>query len=464
MTSLILIIFVILGVLFWRFWVNEAILIPEEAEALKNRQANKEQEAFFETELTDSSNNAEIIQFVYLKSFSDLRDDFLREGRDFLEVNLEKEKVRLYNQGVLIQEMDILTLGEREHWGGSAAGLYRIESGNKLSYSIVSEVYMPHALHYYGKYYLHGEPYYPGGEKLVSDFSGGCIRLSDQDALELYNLVEIGLPVLVVDNERQEYFYENNFASDFPDITANSYLVADLDSGFVLAEKNSNQKRPVASITKLMTAIVLAENVVLTESIAVRPEMLTAYGSIQGLDVGQRFRVIELFYPLLIESSNNVGEILSYFLGRDRTIRLMNNKAPSLLMSDSVFVDPHGLSEGNISTARDVFKILRYTLMNRPPLMEISRGETVRNFGPIKFDLTEMWNKNIFANDPSFIGGKTGFILASRYTGAMAFEFLNQEGDSRRIAIIYLGSENAKSDVQSIYGWITKNFSLVPSY
>ncbi len=416
-----------------------------------------ETEEFFDDDI-------KIIQLVHLRSFSDTRDDFLTQRKDFLEVNLEKEKVRLYRQGTLVKEADILALGEREHWGGSAAGLYRIKSADRRRYSTVSGVYMPYALRYYGKYYLHGEPYYPGGRKLLSDLSGGCIRLFDKDAEEFYNLVEIDLPVLVVDQERKDYFYENNFISDFPDITADAYLVADIDSGFVLAEKNSGQKRPIASIAKLMTAVVLAENANLTDAIMVRPEMITAFGSTRGLEAGQTFRVVELFYPLLIESSNNAAEVLSYFLGRAGTIRLMNIKTSSLLMPDSVFVDPHGLSEGNISTARDVFQMLRYVLMNRLPLMQISRSRLVRNFGPIKFDLSKMQNRNIFAEDAGFIGGKTGFILASRYTGAMVFNFQDAEGGSRRIAIIYLGSESDKSDVQRIHGWITENFFLISVY
>ena len=54
-----------------------------------------------------------------------------------------------------------------------------------------AEAYMPMALHFYGKYFVHGEPYYEGGEKILSDASGGCIQLQDSDAIAFYDMGEI---------------------------------------------------------------------------------------------------------------------------------------------------------------------------------------------------------------------------------------------------------------------------------
>ena len=71
---------------------------------------------------------------------------------------------------------DIVAKGDPNEWGGSPAGSYYVISKQRVAYSSVSEVYMPWSIRYYGKYYIHGEPYYPGGEKLNSSTSGGCIR------------------------------------------------------------------------------------------------------------------------------------------------------------------------------------------------------------------------------------------------------------------------------------------------
>jgi len=409
--------------------------------------------SFLPTNLDDTMKSP-----VYLKEISDIKNDFISESKNFLEINFSEMEVRLYQEGKLIKEVPILAVGDPQSWGGSAAGLYKIMSGNKLSFSIVSEVYMPYALRYYGKYYLHGEPYYPDGKKLISSVSGGCIRLSDKDAKDIYELTELDMPVLVIDKEKDYYQYPNKKLSDFPEISAESYLAADLDSGFVFAEKNSDEKLPIASLAKLMTALVVAENVDLRKSMLVEPEMLQVYGTTQGLEAGKRFRVVELFYPLLIESSDDAAEVLGYFLGRGKTIKMMNEKTKAILMGNTEFVDLRGFDAKNVSTARDLFHLARYILNNRPPLLEITKGKQVRSFGEVRFNVKDFWNENVFIDDPSFVGGKTGYLPQSKYTGIFIFKFLTEDEKSRNIVIILLGSGDNQTDTQKIYKWLSENY------
>ncbi len=395
---------------------------------------------------------------IYLKLFEEVREQLISKKTDFLEVNLAEMKIGLYKNGLMTKEVSILTKGDPQNWGGSAVGIYKVISGNELSFSVISNVYMPYALRYYGKYYLHGEPYYPGGGQLDSSISGGCLRLSDQDAKLIYELTELDMPVLVIDKEKDHYEYSKQKLSESPEISAQSYLVADLDSGYVFAEKDFQKRLPVASLTKLMTAIVITENMDLRKSILVKEKMLEAYGSTEGLESGKWFRVVELFYPLLIESSNDAAEALSYFLGREKTIKLMNEKAEAIFMEQTEFVDPSGFAPENVSTARDLFYLVRYLLNNRPPILEITKGKEVLSFGEVDFEIEELWNKNVFIDDPTFVGGKTGFIKASRYTAVFIFRFTTQDGTERNIAIILLGSENNETDTQKIYKWLQENY------
>ncbi|MCK4781440.1 L,D-transpeptidase family protein [Candidatus Parcubacteria bacterium] len=397
-------------------------------------------------------------KLVELKLFDEIRQELIFKKTDFLEINLAEMKITLYKEGLAEKKVSILTKGDPQSWGGSAAGLYKIMSGNKSSFSIVSDVYMPYALRYYGKYYLHGEPYYSWGEKLISSVSGGCLRLENKDAKTIYELTEINMPVLVIDKKRDFYEYPNEKISKLPKLSAQSYLAADMDSGYILAEKKSEEQLPIASLTKLMTAVVLAENIDLRKSILIKEEMLKAYGSSDGLTAGKRFRVVELFYPLLTESSNNAAEVLSYFLGEEKTIRLMNEKTKSILMEQTRFVDTSGFGSENISTAKDLFYLGRYILNNRPPVLKITRGGEVQSFGKINFEIKNLWNKNIFGNDATFIGGKTGFIEESKNTGLFIFRFTDKNNNERNIAIILLGSENIKSDTQKIYIWLQNNY------
>jgi len=398
---------------------------------------------------------------VFLKLFEDIGEEFISDNIDFLKVNLAEMKASLYKEGLLVKEAPIVTKGNVDNWGGSASGLYKVLSGNKSSFSIGSGVYMPYALHYYGKYYIHGIPYYPGGVKLDSLFSGGCLRLKDEDAEDIYGLTELDMPVLVIDKERDDYEYMKREITELPELSAKSYLIADLDSGYVFAEKDSSQLLPIASLTKLMTALVIVENVNLKRSILVEEKMLNGYGSTKELEAGKIFGVVELLYPLLIESSNDAAEIFTYFLGREKTIRLMNEKAKFILMNQTRFTDPSGFDPGNVSTAKDLFYLARYILNNRPPILEITKGNKVRSFGDISFDIEKFWNKNVFINDPTFVGGKTGFIQESKCTAIFIFRLSNQEGVERNIAIIILGARRSKTDAQKAYMWLLDNYFVL---
>lgn len=395
---------------------------------------------------------------VYLKSFEEARKQLIFKKTDFLEINLAKMKMKVYKDGFIIKEVPILAKGDHQGWGGSAVGLYKIMSGNKLSFSTISEVYMPYALHYYGKYYIHGEPYYFWGGKIDSLISGGCLRLKDEDAKVIYELTNLDMPVLVIDKERSDYEYSKEEISNFPEISAQSYLIGDLDSGFVFAEKDSQKQLPIASLTKLMTAIVVAENVDLRRSILVKEKMLEAYGSTEGLTAGKRFRVVELFYPLLIESSNDAAEVLSSFLGREKTIKLMNEKAKAILMEQTEFVDPSGLDSKNVAATQDLFYLARYLLNNRMSILEITKGKKVLSFGEVGSEIEELWNKNVFINDPIFIGGKTGYILDSKHTALFIFRLTAPDDIERNVVIILLGSKNDKIDTQKIYKWLQDNY------
>ena len=398
----------------------------------------------------------------HLTIISDIKDDFIFNNKTFLAINLSGKKVKLYEEGELLEKIPILALGDIYNWGGTPVGLYNIMSKHRLAFSSIANVYMPYALRFYGKYFIHGQPFFPGGRQFISEISGGCVGVSNEDARSIFEFAELNMPVLIIDEKRDYFEFKGKNLSDFPEISAKSYLVVDLNSGFVFAEENSEKQLSIASLTKLMNAIVVAENIDLRRSIVVQQKMLKPRGFTKGIEAGRRFRVVELFYPLLIESSNDSAEILSGFLGRDRTIRKMNQKAEAILMKSTEFVDPHGLSLKNVSTAQDLFQLARYTLNVRQPLLEISRGNKVRSFGRVYFKIEELFNRNIFFNDPSFVGGKTGFLLQAKHSAIFIFRFSTYSEEIRNIAIILLGSENNKVDTQRIYRWLLENYSLSP--
>ncbi|MDP2950783.1 MAG: serine hydrolase [bacterium] len=398
---------------------------------------------------------------VFLADFTSLRDILKENKADFIEANLEEMKITLYQKGEKQKEADILKRGDEYSWGGTASGIYQVNSGYEIAFSAIAEVYMPYAMNFYGKYYLHGEPYYPSGAKMISEASGGCLQIKDDIAKEFFEKAELKMPFLVIDKKNDNFSYPKAETTT-PAITSNSFLVADLGTGEVLLEQNSQEQKQIASITKLMTAIVVSENVDLRKKIVVQDYMLNqGFGETESIKTGDYLDVVDLLHPLLIESSNDAAEVSAGFLGRNRTIDLMNEKAKAILMPNTNFTCPSGYATSNVSTARDLFYLARYVLNNRPLLFDISKSKEVPNFGKANFDLSVLWNKNVFSEDETFVGGKTGYIKTSGYNGLFVFKFTTKEGEERNIVFILLGTphlDEVKSNTQKLYIWVQKNY------
>lgn len=398
----------------------------------------------------------------------EFKRNLISEKSDFLEIDLVEMKAKIYQKGEKTSEFQVLAKGEYGTWGVVSVGLYKVLSRHKIAFSNAEKVYMPYAINFYGKYYIHGEPYYPDGTPLDYPFSGGCIRFSNDDAKILFESAKEGMPILITDSGFKDDGYRyslKRIISDFPKISAKSYLVADLDNGFIFSEKNSKEILPIASLTKLMTTIVVQENKDLKSQILATQKMLEPFKSFQWfkpkLEIGRYYRPVELFYPTLISSSNDTAEALSYFLGKAKTLKLMEEKAKSIGMKNTKFFEVTGLgrvikAEENLSTAQDLFHFAQYLVNIRPLILKITKGEKVTSYGPISFK--DLDNKNIFFDREDFFGGKTGYTKTAGYVGLFIFNFLTKEGQNRKVAILLLNSKDLKKDSEEILNWLKINF------
>jgi D-alanyl-D-alanine carboxypeptidase len=391
--------------------------------------------------------------------YLDLREGFLSEKKDFLEIDSTEMKVRLYSKGKTENTFPILYKKER-----LPSGLFSVQSKKKAAFSMNSGVYLPYALNYYGSCQIHGEPYSGLGQKTDSDKDMECLTLSDRDAKILFNSAKIGLPVLVIDKEIRRIKAAKLTVGDFPDISAKSFLVADIDSGQILAEKNSEVPLPIASLTKLMTAVVVEEQVDLKSAVLVKNWMLRPYGKTKSLAAGFSYPLEQLFYPLLQESSNDAAEVLNSAVPGGNAIYFMNQRARSILMEKTGFVDAHGIDVGNQATARDLFYLARYVEEFHPEIFEITKGLKPAGFSASIFPYSK--NKNLFCSDQNFIGGKTGYIIESKYNGLFLFNLPMAEGKDKRVVIIVLGAPhwqtmqgNLKGETAKILAWVRDNYS-----
>ena len=151
--------------------------------------------------------------------------------------------------------------------------------------------------------------------------------------------------------------------------TARSSIVMDLDSGRILYENNADERRLIASITKIMTCIVALENGNLEKQIKVSDEVLKMYGTSIYLEVGEKMKLIDLLYGLMLRSGNDASVVIAKAVAgsEEKFVKMMNDKAKEIGMTNTTFSNPHGLDEEtkNYSTARDMAKLSRYAYKNK---------------------------------------------------------------------------------------------------
>jgi len=172
--------------------------------------------------------------------------------------------------------------------------------------------------------------------------------------------------------------------------------------------------------------------------------------SIKRLEVNQKYNVFELLYLLLLESSNEAAQTLSYFLGPQKFVQLMNLKARAIGMENSHFVDAAGMEAENISTAQDLAILAKYLYFNRRFILDISQGKEYYIFNFRFSNLLQNFNK---LEEKEFIGGKVGLSKVSGETALSLFE-ININNQKRPIAIVALGSSDSKKDTEKILNWI----------
>ncbi len=248
----------------------------------------------------------------------------------------------------------------------------------------------------------------------------------------------------------RKYFYINKTTAP-PKISALSYIVGDLNTGEVILSKKPDEKLPIASMSKLMTALV-AKEISNTNDIAqVSKKALITQGTNGNLKIGEKIKTTELLYPLLLESSNDAAEVLAEHFGRSTFISKMNTEAQSLKMSSTSFEDPSGLSSNNKSTATDMFRLVGYLRNQKQDLLSIT---TKRSFSNKKHSWS---NISQFLSKENYLGGKSGYTSQARQTVVSMFDLPLGKTGLRPIAITLLGSADRYKDVENILKYLKKN-------
>ena len=248
----------------------------------------------------------------------------------------------------------------------------------------------------------------------------------------------------------------NTMAKEDTFDTAKSSIVMDLDSGRVLYENNADEERLIASITKIMTCIIAIEKGDLDSEVEAGDEILKMYGTSIYLELNEKMKLIDLLYGLMLRSGNDASVVIAKEVAGsvDEFVKMMNEKAKEIGMTNTTFSNPHGLDEEtkNYSTARDMAKLSRYAYKNKT-YRKIIGTEEYR----VKTDnKSYLWyNRMKLLGDYKYCtGGKNGYTPSAGKTLVTT-----HKKDDLKITVVSLDDNDEYNNHERLAEYAFSNYS-----
>jgi len=228
----------------------------------------------------------------------------------------------------------------------------------------------------------------------------------------------------------------------------------------ILFSQNEQRKLSIASISKLMTALIAVENLDLSQEIKISDKAANQSYDPEPLKAGEIFYARDILYAMLIGSDNTASYALSESIGVEKFVSLMNARATELGLSDTEFGNPTGLGLDNFSTTQDLAKLAEFLLKERPSIL----GTTIIP----EFDLRTVDGKTLhkiintdeLLGDSSdltkrIIGGKTGNTRTAGQSLLLIVRPLNNQG---YLINVILNSNDRFGEMKKIIDWIDVNY------
>lgn len=230
-------------------------------------------------------------------------------------------------------------------------------------------------------------------------------------------------------------------------VTASGVIVLDLQSGQQLYGRGVGKRRPMASLTKLMTALLIAENHGMDETVKVSKDIDKVEGSKAPLVPGERYTVGDLLSAMLMASANNAAQALAIYHSGSvgAFVRAMNERARTLGLRDTSFANPIGLDDAQQwSTPRDIAWLALFDYRVPAIRERMSMRETViRDADGHSVSLYH--THELLHQDPAVIAGKTGTTDDARE----CLLSVVREG-SREYLVVLLGSRERYVDMRAL--------------
>ena len=258
-------------------------------------------------------------------------------------------------------------------------------------------------------------------------------------------------------NENPEKIIIQTKNPDLSAVTAQSFLVFDLNSGQELLQKNSAKKLAIASLTKLMTALTAYNNANLNGTIKITDKDTLNIKPDLGLMPGDEVSALDVFNSMLIGSCNDGALALADYASQassDNFVKLMNRQANVLGMQNSSFSNSMGFdSSGNYSTAQDL-KLLITATQQLSAFTDLGRRTGYEFSGTGGKTYFTLATNTLIKDHPDIQAIKTGFT--DEASGAMA---VKASIGSHQIVILVLGSQNRESDTLKLKAAVESSFN-----
>lgn len=281
------------------------------------------------------------------------------------------------------------------------------------------------------------------------------------------NTLASPLPKIISDTfNRNSFFWQPNFTAKASstqnlELTAVSAISYDTTTDKLLYEKKSGERLPMASLTKIMTAIIALENLDLSEKVTVTKSAAEIGEGTMGLTEGEILTVSELMYGLLLQSGNDAAETIAQTskFGRSRFLHLMNKKAEDLGLSNTRFTNPSGLEGDGLqySTGKDLVVLTNYAMKNSDFAKIVGTYEHVipSSEGHKEFHLFN--ETNLLTSYPGVKGVKTGYTYEA---GLCLVTYLDYEG--HKIIAVILNSQNRREEMAELLDYSLKELGIKP--
>jgi hypothetical protein len=377
--------------------------------------------------------------------------------------DLDTMNLALYEGGVLVKSYPILSKGKPGTPWETPTGRYRIQQKEVEHYSTIGGTWMPYSMQFYGNYFVHGWPTYASGDPVPVGYSGGCIRLSTLDAKEVYEFLPRSATLAIIGGEEIEQFatssrYYLRGVAHPPTISAQAFLVADLETGQVLWEYGRDKHLNPGGLSVLVAGLSALETVNQYQIVRMS-EVLLGEAVVRKHRIGavDEVQLGTLMYPLLFDTNDTAASVFASVHGERQFVTYMNEKAQAIGMEDTAFSGATSLDPAT-TTVRDLFVLASYIKQAKRFMLDVTLAEEkeLKQEGEVfRWENRNPWVKR---QDAEFRGGVVRADVRGGGSALVLFSLPLSEFGSRTLAFIVVDAPQVVSDVDVLRTFIQESF------